>query len=92
MKIDGSHTRGALGDVGKAARARDGRGAEGATSGREGSAVKVSVSTRARRLAEARGPEQPDEARIQRLRDAIEKGTLDVDPARIADAMLREER
>ncbi|MDH5671847.1 MAG: flagellar biosynthesis anti-sigma factor FlgM [Myxococcales bacterium] len=53
--------------------------------------VQVNVSSQARQLAEARAPEQPDEARVARLTDAIRNGTFTVDVDRIADAMLSEE-
>lgn len=90
MKIDGTHGRGAIDRVEtrQDTRARE-RSAEAP---RGGDTVKVSVSSRARQLAEARAPEKPDQARIARLKEAVEKGTLDVDPAKIANAMLREER
>lgn len=90
MKIDGTNARGALGRV---ETKQDGKAREqDATAVRGGDTVKVSVSSRARRLAEARAPEKPDQARIQKMREMVEKGTLDVDPAKIASAMLREER
>jgi len=52
----------------------------------------VAVSPGAQALAAARAPETPDAARIAALQRAIAEGTFEVDPQRIAEAMLREER
>lgn len=52
----------------------------------------VSVSSEAQALAQARAPETSDMPKVAKLREAIEKGEFQVDPERIADAMLREER
>lgn len=52
----------------------------------------VRVSDLGKKLAAARSPESPDAERIERLRGLVESGKLTVDPAAIADAMLREER
>jgi flagellar biosynthesis anti-sigma factor FlgM len=53
---------------------------------------RVEVSAEARALREARGPEIPDMLRVDRLREAIEKGAFKVDPDRIAALMVKEER
>ncbi len=52
----------------------------------------VKVSDLGRRLAAARGPEVPDEARIERLRGLVQAGKLPIDTGAITDAILREER
>ena len=52
----------------------------------------VKVSSQAQALAQARAPETPDMPKVQKLREAIERGQFKADPERIADAMLREER
>lgn len=57
-----------------------------------GGAAEVRVSDSAKALGDARAPEQPDSARIERLRERVAKGELVIDAERIADAMLREER
>jgi flagellar biosynthesis anti-sigma factor FlgM len=51
----------------------------------------VRVSREAHELAAARGVEVPDQARIDRLKDAIANGTFRVDVDRIASRMLDEE-
>lgn len=58
-----------------------------AASGRASDAdIKVSVSSEARRLAmEA---EAIDVAKVERLRDAITAGTFEIDPDKIADAIV----
>lgn len=57
-----------------------------------GTATSVHVSDTSKKLAAARAPEVPDEARIERLRGLVQSGKLHVDAGAIADAMLREER
>lgn len=52
---------------------------------------RVGVSSVAREIADARGPEVPDEARIEKLRQAIEDGTFEIDSMKIAEQMLIEE-
>ena len=52
----------------------------------------VKVSNLGRQLAAARGPEVPDEARIERLRGLVMSGKLPIDTGSITDAILREER
>ncbi|MFN7696337.1 MAG: flagellar biosynthesis anti-sigma factor FlgM [Deltaproteobacteria bacterium] len=52
----------------------------------------VKVSDLGRQLAAARGPEVPDEARIERLRGLLGAGRLPVDSGAISDAIMREER
>lgn len=52
---------------------------------------KVRVSSGARSLADAKAPEAPDRARIERLTDAIREGRFQIDAAKIADVMLKEE-
>jgi flagellar biosynthesis anti-sigma factor FlgM len=56
------------------------------------STERVSLSSQARQLADARAPEVPDETRIAELRDKLAAGKLHIDFEAIADAMLREER
>jgi flagellar biosynthesis anti-sigma factor FlgM len=56
------------------------------------SAERVSLSSQARQLADARAPEVPDDKRVAELRDKIAAGKLQIDFEAIADAMLREER
>ena len=53
-------------------------------------AVKVTVSPRARELADAHGSAGGgiDEAKVARLRSAVDSGTLDVDSARIAQGIV----
>lgn len=53
---------------------------------------RVRVSPEAKLLTEARLPEAPDTALVDRLRDAISKGAFKVDAERIADLMLKEEK
>ncbi len=65
---------------------------KGSKTGSAASADAVSVSDEARTLSKARGPETPDPARIERLRDAIRRGEFKVDAERIAERMLLEER
>ena len=52
----------------------------------------VKLSDVGRQLAAARGPEVPDEARIERLRGLVMSGKLPIDTGAITDAILREER
>ena len=52
---------------------------------------RVEVSNLSKLLAEARGPSEPDMARVQRLKDAIQAGEFTIDADRIASAMLNEE-
>jgi flagellar biosynthesis anti-sigma factor FlgM len=63
--------------------------------GKEGvkpsSGERVEVSNTSKLLAEARGPNEPDMARVQRLKDAITNGEFTIDAERIASAMLHEE-
>ena len=56
-----------------------------------GRAERTTVSDGARALANARSPEQPDELRVARLKQAIREGTFQVNVDKIADAILREE-
>ena len=51
----------------------------------------VDVSNAAQLIQEARRPEIPDQARVARLKHAIESGSLVVDPERIAEIILQEE-
>jgi flagellar biosynthesis anti-sigma factor FlgM len=53
---------------------------------------RVEVSKLSKLLGEARGPEEVDTARIERLRDAIAAGTFKADAEAIADAMINEEK
>ena len=55
-------------------------------------AAGVQVSGAGRRLAAARAPEVPDEAKISEMRARIADGRLGFDAGKVADAMLREER
>jgi flagellar biosynthesis anti-sigma factor FlgM len=52
----------------------------------------VDVSSSASTLREARAAQVTDDARVERLRDAIAKGTFVVDHDAIAARMLEEER
>jgi flagellar biosynthesis anti-sigma factor FlgM len=54
------------------------------------SAVMVTVSPRARELAEAQGAADGgiDEAKVARLRSAVDSGTIDVDSAKIAQGIV----
>jgi flagellar biosynthesis anti-sigma factor FlgM len=52
---------------------------------------RVQVSSLGKMLAEARGPDAPDQTRIDRLKEEIDKGTFKVDADRIAEAMIHEE-
>jgi flagellar biosynthesis anti-sigma factor FlgM len=54
-------------------------------------ADEVRVSREAHELAASRGPEVPDQARIDRLKDAIANGTFRIDVDRIASRMIDEE-
>ena len=65
--------------------------ASGVRTSRAASAEAVKLSVLGQKLAAARGPEVPDEARIERLRGLVMSGKLPVDPAAITDAILREE-
>lgn len=56
------------------------------------SGERVEVSNLSKLLAEARGPSEPDMARVQRLKDAIQNGEFSIDADRIASAMLHEEQ
>jgi len=56
------------------------------------SGERVEVSNTSKLLAEARGPNEPDMARVQRLKDAIANGEFTIDADRIATAMLHEEQ
>ncbi|MEO0322333.1 MAG: flagellar biosynthesis anti-sigma factor FlgM [Myxococcota bacterium] len=53
---------------------------------------KVAVSGVAEAVAEARSPEVIDQARVERIREAIAKNRFPIDPMRIARKMLTEER
>jgi flagellar biosynthesis anti-sigma factor FlgM len=50
----------------------------------------VTVSPRARELAEAQGAADGgiDEAKVARLRSAVDSGTIDVDSAKIAQGIV----
>ena len=69
---------------------RSSQGAEASQAARP-TGDRVGVSSVAREIADARGPEVPDEARIARLRQSIEDGTFEIDSMRIAEQMLAEE-
>ena len=49
------------------------------------------VSSIATALASAKGPEIIDEARVQRLKQAIQSGTFTIQPDAIAEQMIAEE-
>lgn len=57
-----------------------------------GAAAEVRMSDTAHALRDARAPEQPDPAKVERLRAAIARGELRIDPDKIAARMLEEER
>ncbi len=52
---------------------------------------RVTLSPVAQSLMDAQGPEVPDQDRISRLREAIQSGTFEIDPLKIARRMLVEE-
>lgn len=54
-------------------------------------ATRVNVSSAASQMAESRGPEIIDHARIERMRQAIKDGALPIDPNAIAERMMAEE-
>ncbi|MFO0709155.1 MAG: flagellar biosynthesis anti-sigma factor FlgM [Sandaracinus sp.] len=78
--------------AGAAARAQGGSHAASARARGTIGSEAVKVSDLGRRLAAARGPEVPDEARIERLRGLVQAGKLPIDTGAITDAILREER
>jgi|CZKU01.1.fsa_nt_gi flagellar biosynthesis anti-sigma factor FlgM len=51
-------------------------------------AIQVNLSAAARELAKANGPGAVDEAKVARLRSAIDAGTLKVDTAKIAERLV----
>jgi flagellar biosynthesis anti-sigma factor FlgM len=51
-------------------------------------AIQVSLSAAARELGKASGPGAVDEAKVSRLRSAIDAGTLKVDTAKIAERIV----
>jgi flagellar biosynthesis anti-sigma factor FlgM len=55
------------------------------------SGERVEVSKLSKLLSGANGPNEPDAARVQRLKDAIQAGEFTIDADRIASAMVREE-
>ncbi|MGA3122804.1 MAG: flagellar biosynthesis anti-sigma factor FlgM [Polyangiaceae bacterium] len=68
-----------------------GAGAAGATSAEAQSAVTVTVSAKARELADAQqasGGSDVDEAKVARLQQAVSSGTLDVDSTKIAQRIV----
>ena len=54
-------------------------------------AAQVNVSSAASQMAESRGPEVLDQARIEQLRQAIQDNALPIDPNAIAERMMAEE-
>ena len=54
-------------------------------------AVQVNVSAKARALADAQGPGDVDEAKVARLRSAVEAGSLKIDSAKIAQRIIEGE-
>lgn len=66
--------------------------AEAKEGAKAASGERVEVSNMSKMLAEARGPSEPDMARVQRLKDAIQNGEFTIDADRIANAMLHEEQ
>ena len=87
MKIGGPHKPYGVEPVRQADRARP----TSKTKGGKNVGERVQVSEEAQLLAAARGPEQPDEAKIAELRDAIREGRFSIDAERIAKTMLDEE-
>jgi flagellar biosynthesis anti-sigma factor FlgM len=70
----------------KALDARDTSNAGQATSATQQGAVKVTVSAKAQELADAHAATSGvDEAKVARLRSAVESGSLKIDTQRIAD-------
>ena len=62
-----------------------------AKSSSSGAATAVNVSSTARNLVTLHAPEEADLSKVERLREAVEQGTFQVDAEKIADAMVREE-
>jgi flagellar biosynthesis anti-sigma factor FlgM len=89
MKIDHSHIQPTLARIAPE-RSADAR--SGASRPAESASEAIRLSDTGRKLASLRGPEVPDEARIERLRELVTAGKLPVDPNAIADAILREDR
>jgi flagellar biosynthesis anti-sigma factor FlgM len=89
MKIDKSTPQQAITRIG-ADRPQQAKGAKDAPASR--ATGQVQFSDASRKLASARGPEVPDEARIERLRGLLAAGKLEIDAGAIADAMMRTER
>lgn len=71
---------------------RAGKPAERKAAAAHEGASTVRVSDSSRKLAAARAPEVPDEARIAHLRGLLSSGKLHIDAGAIADAMLRDEK
>ncbi|MEM1416755.1 MAG: flagellar biosynthesis anti-sigma factor FlgM [Myxococcota bacterium] len=59
---------------------------------RRGEGERVEISTMAAELAKARSPAVIDEARVERIREAILQARLPIDGERIAGKMMLEER
>lgn len=73
-------------------RAKDGGSDPPSASPNKGVSTEVQISDGAAALRDLRSPESPDTDRVQRLKQAVEDGTFEVDPQRIADGILRDER
>ena len=53
---------------------------------------RVQVSNLSKLLGQARGPEEVDTARVERLRDSIRAGAFKVDADVVAEQMVNEEK
>ena len=52
---------------------------------------RVEVSSMSKMLAQARGPESVETAKVERLRESIRVGEFQVDHGAVADTMMQEE-
>jgi flagellar biosynthesis anti-sigma factor FlgM len=88
MKVQGpSNPR--MQPLGEQTRVKESSAKEGAAKAPSGE--RVEVSSTSKMLAEARGPAEPDAARISRLKEAIANGEFTINLDRIANAMVNEE-
>jgi flagellar biosynthesis anti-sigma factor FlgM len=68
------------------------KGGDGAQDAKKASAgERVAVSSLSKLLSQARTPDAPDAAKVDRLRDSIRAGSFKVDHQKVAEAMVQEE-
>ncbi|HJL19623.1 MAG TPA: flagellar biosynthesis anti-sigma factor FlgM [Sandaracinaceae bacterium LLY-WYZ-13_1] len=91
MKISG-HTPYAKIESTRAGERGPAEGRESSEASPTGAAAEVRMSDAARAMRDAHAPERPDEAKVARLRELVERGDFQIDAERIASAMLDEER